>query len=113
MVVVEDRYEAVANDMVQLAAADIDGKDGMDACEYRDVQLCLEEAPKSEGGQSSSRAARCLFSGRFWEVRLYSGQSTTAQRLERRRWPESPLTSISFSSSSLLRRVPPAFSLRL
>lgn len=111
MMVVEDGDQPVANGMVTLTGTDVDGEYGMYGCEDQEVQLVLEKAAEAKGGQTASSAIVFFFLTVFWarEVRLGSGQRfAQSVQADLRVKP----TSISFSSSSLVRRMPPASSLR-
>lgn len=75
MVVEEDRIYSVANDTVQLATSDVNGKDRMYDGKHQEVQLRLKEASDSKSDAAAALAFFFLLVG-FGrrEVRLDSRQ---------------------------------------
>lgn len=73
MVVEEDGVYPVANDTVQLATADVYGKDGMYDRKHQEVQLRLKETSNSESNPAAPLAFLFLLIGfAGWKIRLDS-----------------------------------------
>lgn len=73
MVVVEDRADAVAHGMVAATGVDVDGEDGVDDGEEKQVKLSLEKIAQTEGRTATAGTGSIVLLLGFggWEVWLW------------------------------------------